>query len=153
MSVTAIPTTVPTTSSISANPAGFAVRAPKKVLQSEDFMKLLSTQMSNQDPLKPMEDTAFVSQMASFTSLAQMGQLTADMTSLRVDQSKVAAASYIGKYCTVLDATTQAVVKGEVTAVDTTGTEPTLQINGQYYGLSTLQRVEAKAPVTTTTTG
>ncbi|MFA5264200.1 MAG: flagellar hook capping FlgD N-terminal domain-containing protein [Opitutaceae bacterium] len=151
MSVDAIPTTVATNSDIAANLAGYSVRAPKKVLDSDDFMKLLSTQMSNQDPLKPMDDTAFVSQMASFTSLAQMNQLSKDMTSLRTDQAKVAAASYIGKYVTVYNSATQANVSGEVTSVDTSGDEPALQINGAFYALSTLQRVDAKAPDTTTT--
>ncbi len=141
MSVTAIPTTAATTNTIESNPAGYTARTPKKVLQSDDFMKLLSTQMSNQDPLKPMEDTAFVSQMASFTSLAQMNQMTKDMTSLRLDQSKLAAASYLGMDATMLDPITQTLVTGTVTAVNVSGDEPSLQIDGQYYKLATLQKV------------
>ncbi len=39
------------------------------------FLKLLITQMQNQDPLNPMEDREFIAQMAQFTSLEQMQNL------------------------------------------------------------------------------
>jgi flagellar basal-body rod modification protein FlgD len=37
----------------------------------QTFLKLLTTQMRNQDPLKPMDSTEFVSQLASFSSVEQ----------------------------------------------------------------------------------
>ena len=43
-------------------------RSPKKVLDQDDFLKLLITQFSTQDPLNPVTDTAFIAQMAEFTA-------------------------------------------------------------------------------------
>jgi len=42
----------------------------KPKLGQEDFMKLMTTQMNNQDPFKPMEDGQFLSQMAQFSAVS-----------------------------------------------------------------------------------
>lgn len=41
----------------------------------DQFLQLLVTQLQNQDPLKPMEDTQFIAQMAQFSSLEQIQNL------------------------------------------------------------------------------
>ena len=40
-------------------------------LGQNDFLKLLVTQLKNQDPLKPMDNTAFVAELAQFSQLDQ----------------------------------------------------------------------------------
>src|SRR5690625_702932 len=47
-------------------------RAPSPELGKEEFLQILMTQLQNQDPLNPMEDKDFISQMATFSSLEQM---------------------------------------------------------------------------------
>jgi flagellar basal-body rod modification protein FlgD len=142
-------TTSTTGTDIAANPAGYTAKATKKVLDSDDFMKLLSVQMANQDPLKPQDDTAFISQMASFSSLSQMNQLTKDFAALRTDQSRNTATSYLGMQVTVLDSDKQS-VSGLVTGVDTATDTAQLEIDGNYYPITSVTRVEFP-PVTTTT--
>jgi len=41
-------------------------------LGKDEFLKLMIVQMQNQDPLEPQADTAFIAQMAQFSSLEQM---------------------------------------------------------------------------------
>ncbi|MDR3563801.1 MAG: flagellar hook capping FlgD N-terminal domain-containing protein [Negativicutes bacterium] len=48
-------------------------------LGKDDFLKLLMTQMENQDPLKPTDDTQMVAQMAQFSSLEQMQNMNASV--------------------------------------------------------------------------
>ena len=47
----------------------------QKVLGQQDFLKLLLTQLQNQDPLKPVEDKDFIAQTAQFSQLDQMSRL------------------------------------------------------------------------------
>ncbi|OZU90316.1 flagellar hook assembly protein FlgD [Virgibacillus indicus] len=46
-------------------------RTPSNNLGKEEFLKILMTQLQNQDPLSPMDDKAFISQMATFSQLEQ----------------------------------------------------------------------------------
>lgn len=44
-------------------------------LQMEDFMSLMTTQLMNQDPLKPMESGDFLGQIASFSTVSGISDL------------------------------------------------------------------------------
>lgn len=72
------------------DPSASTRGAPKKTLGQEDFLELLSVQMSQQDPLEPMKDTDYIAQMANFTSLEQMNSLTQQFT-------QMTATGYLGK--------------------------------------------------------
>ena len=44
-------------------------------LGQEDFFRILVTQLSYQDPLKPIDNQEFIAQLAQFTSLDQTRQV------------------------------------------------------------------------------
>ena len=66
-------------------------------MQMEDFLQLLTSQISNQDPLEPMKDTEFISQMANIASLEQMQQFTQGFESFADSQKDMVAQAYLGK--------------------------------------------------------
>ncbi len=116
-------------------------RVANKALGQEDFLKLLSVQFQSQDPMKPMEDTAFIAQMAQFTSLEQSSAMNTTMAQLRSEQQVAVANSYLGLFAVVEDADGN-LKSGQVTAVDTTTEKPMLEIEGKYYDLSAVLRTE-----------
>lgn len=72
---------VPATSNSNSAQQTSSVSNKSSQLGKDDFLKLLVTQMQYQDPLNPMDDTQFVSQMAQFSSLEQMQNMnTATLT-------------------------------------------------------------------------
>jgi flagellar basal-body rod modification protein FlgD len=69
----------------------------------DSFLKLLTTQMANQDPLSPSEPTEFISQLAQFTSLEQLVNVNEGLNMLAVTQTAATSAqmvSYVGKEVT-----------------------------------------------------
>jgi flagellar basal-body rod modification protein FlgD len=122
--------------------------AAKSTLSTQDFLQLLSTQLQNQDPLQPMDDTAYLAEMAQFTSLQQVNTLSSQVSLLASGQQQLAAVSYLG--CTVtMNNGNNGTVSGTVTSVNTSGATPQLQVNGTYYPLTSLISV-APAPALTT---
>jgi Flagellar hook capping protein len=113
----------------------------KQVLGQEDFLKLLAVQFQSQDPMKPMEDTAFIAQMAQFSALDQSSTLVQQMTQLRATQDIVTANSYIGRQVT-LDAGNDELVTGEVTGVDLSDGTPRLIVGDYTYPISSVLLVE-----------
>ena len=124
------PTATSTTSSV-----------PQKTLGQDDFLKLLAAQFQAQDPMKPMEDTTFIAQMAQFSALEQSKTMATDMAGLKSEQDVTAANSSLGHRVTVnqADGTTDT---GDVTAVDLSGASPQLSVNGKLYSLSSVLLVE-----------
>lgn len=111
-----------------------------------DFLKLITVQLQNQDPLKPMDDTQFISQMASFTTLQQTQTLTADFEAFSQQATMNSANSFLGGYVTVSD-NALGTVSGQVSAVTIENGIPKLVINGLPYDLSAVQSVSIAPPV------
>ena len=67
----------------------------KDQLGQEDFLKLMTTQLQNQDPFAPMENGEFIAQMAQFstvTGITQMGE-TMKNVSNQLSELRIASAT------------------------------------------------------------
>ena len=68
-------------------------------LGREDFLNLLVTQLQHQDPLNPMDSTDFTAQLAQFSSLEQLSNMSGQLKELTAAQTVFAnsqAVGYIG---------------------------------------------------------
>lgn len=52
-------------------------------LGKEEFLKILITQLQNQDPLSPVDDKEFIAQLAQFSTLEQMQNMSYDFNVMR----------------------------------------------------------------------
>ncbi len=83
------------------NPSGRSVQTgDPNALGKDAFMKLLVTQLANQDPMSPADPTQFVSQLAQFTSLEQLVSVNDGLNVLALSQAASTSAqmvSFVGK--------------------------------------------------------
>ncbi len=88
-------------STATSAPATVATAASKGLANNFDtFLKLLTVQMQNQDPLSPLDTNAFTQQLVSFTGVEQSIQQNKNLETLIAEmrgQGLTSAASYIGQ--------------------------------------------------------
>ena len=78
---------------VSSSPAS----APSTGLDFQSLLRIILTQLTYQDPLKPMDNFQFVSQLAQFSQLQQSQSLNDQMTSLLSAQAAMQATSLLGR--------------------------------------------------------
>jgi len=100
-------------------------RGTSNDLDKESFLLLLVKQLSNQDPLDPMTNEEFVSQLAMFGTLEQEMNLNTSFEQFLSFQQLTQASTLLGKEVICLVNTSEG-------AVSVTGTvEQVMQINGE----------------------
>ena len=70
-------------------------------LGPDAFLQLLTTQLKNQDPLQPMDDTQSVAQLAQFSALQASTNLESDFAKFQSNFAVLQSASLIGKTASV----------------------------------------------------
>jgi flagellar basal-body rod modification protein FlgD len=109
-----------TASSAISNFANYVDNTPKKVTGSssmgkDDFLKLLFTQLKNQDPQNPLDDREMAAQLAQFSSLEQMQNLNTSFSDLKNTMETQ------GKYSYLAAVGKTARVEGDAMVPDSTG--------------------------------
>lgn len=152
-------------SSNTNNTSGQSVsNAVNKALGKDDFLKLLMTELKNQDPLQPLDNKDFIAQMAQFSSLEQMNNVSKSMDDLSKSMFNFAqqasltqGAAMIGKWVGGISVDNSTPMEGIVEAVKWLDGEPTVQIRKTDGTLADLELnlvtlIKEKLPVSNNTT-
>jgi flagellar basal-body rod modification protein FlgD len=122
------------------------------MLGKDDFMKLLLAQLQNQDPMKPMDDSQTIAQMAQFSALEATQNLASVLQTGMNQMALMNASSLIGKYIQAASAD-GSTTTGAVTGVDFTTTNgavtPALVVDGNDVDYSTVVKLSS-TPITGT---
>ena len=122
-------------------------------LTQQDFLQVLMTQLSYQDPLKPMDNSQFLAQLAQFSTLGLMQQQNSDTETLLAIQSATQTVGLLGRSVQVTTNTGQEI--GTVNAI-TFQTDGTPQLTVQLadgtvltgIGLSQVSQVSSQSTTT-----
>lgn len=113
-------------------------REVKQNLGKDDFLQLLIAQLTHQDPMEPMEDREFIAQMAQFSSLEQMTNMSTQFEQLSRLLQGSQAVELLGRTVTVANG--ESTLSGVVEEV-TGGEYPQVLVNDVYYDYAAVTSV------------
>lgn len=125
------PVTAPTTPATNptpgaAGPSGSQAATNAFGLSFESLLKIILTQLTYQDPLKPMDNFEFVSQLAQFSQI-QIGQTTNDkLQQVATAQSNLQAAGLLGRQVDIPAGA--ATISGKVVSIAFQNGDPRLTV-------------------------
>ena len=120
-------------------------RKVAKELGKDAFLQLLVAQLKHQDPMKPMDDTAFIAEMAQFSSLEHMQNMNKLLEKQQSFGALSQASSMIGKYVTIqLPGEEAKIVTGQVQEVRSMAGQINVVIDGEPYNSVDIRQVSDK---------
>jgi flagellar basal-body rod modification protein FlgD len=96
-------------------------------ISQQDFLRILLTQLTAQDPLKPVDNTAFVAQLAQFSQLEQTQELSTNLKQLLSVQTATQSVGLLGR--TVQINNGLGTVTGQITDISVSGTSPVVTVH------------------------
>jgi flagellar basal-body rod modification protein FlgD len=115
---------------------------PYDSLNTEAFMKILVTEMSNQDPTQPMDSSQIVQQMSQIRSIQATSELTTTLQAVLLGQNVATASSLLGRSIAGLnDDGTQ--VSGVVSGVSVLDGQVKLYVGEDTVSLSNVEAIAA----------
>ncbi|PQA81614.1 hypothetical protein C5F52_18675 [Limnohabitans sp. TS-CS-82] len=121
--MSSLPSNIMTSAQYKAQQDAAKASASSSTMGQDAFLKLFTTQLTNQDPTDPVKNEAFVAQLAQFSQLEASTSMKASLESMVSSLSgdrMLGASSLIGKTVTVPD--------GPVTVTDTTVSQGTINL-------------------------
>ena len=116
----------------STSSATAAAPTPGGSLNETDFLQLMMTQLTNQDPLNPSssDPTQYMTELAQLTSVEQETNTANATSQLSSEQNAASALSLLGHTVTYTDPTSGTSMSGTVQKVSFTSAGPSLTVNG-----------------------
>jgi flagellar basal-body rod modification protein FlgD len=116
-------------------------RTMTQELDKNAFLKLLITQLAHQDPTQPMEDKEFIAQMAQFSSLEQINNMSANIEKVAGLIIRNNALSLLGKVVELFDG--NEMITGKVEKVSG-GDSQQVFVGGRYYDYQAVESIIAE---------
>ncbi len=115
-------------------------------MSSEDFVRIIFTELANQDPMAPNDSNALLQQLNSIRSIESDLQLIEQLKSLVTENQLAAGSNLIGKFVTGLTASSDR-VSGYVRSVSREGDSVVLQLdNGLIMPFESLDTIHETGP-------
>ncbi len=142
-------------SGISSNTPTTASNSGLSAMTSDDFLKVMLTELQHQDPTKPTDTNAILEQMSSLRNIQSQVDLQSQLSALVLQNQAATAGNLIGKAVQGLDDSNNS-VSGLVTSVkiDQKSKNVTLELDGgQTLSMSRLTAIADGGALTGTPTG
>ena len=137
-----------TTSPLDSSPSLHQLPAKKNTLSTQDFIKMMVTQLQNQDPMDPAKSSDLLAQMSQIGQLQSSSDLQDALKGLVLQNQIGSASSLIGKNVEGLDDNNNT-IRGIVNSVKVQSDGVSLELdNGQSLALG---RVTSIAPASAAT--
>jgi flagellar basal-body rod modification protein FlgD len=114
----------------------------KNSLSEADFMKLLITQLRNQDPTKPLEDKEFITQMTQLTSLKQLNEMITTMQTFSKELAFTRTLGLVNKWV-VYERTDGVMAQGLVESIRVKNGQTFLNVNNEEVALEQVSEIAA----------
>ena len=120
-----------TVNALNSNPAATTQAATGKNAEmgKDQFLKLFVAQLQHQDPMNPMQDSDFMGQMASFSTLEQVSNMAGENAKIAQSLTTTGAVGLLGRTVTWVGED-DATHTGTVEKVSTAGGKPSLTVGG-----------------------
>lgn len=103
-----------------AGAAAHTEGAARGLSSRDDFMTLLVAQLRAQDPLKPMDPSEFMSQLAQLQTVSELGTISSLLAQSYYDQRLDGAFQLIGRTVSWHDPASAEALSGQVESIDLT---------------------------------
>jgi flagellar basal-body rod modification protein FlgD len=109
-------------------------------VKQEDFFKLLTVELSSQDPLEPKKDSEFLAQVMQISSLEQARAMQSELAAMRMEQKLIQANSMLGREVDFGET-----IDGKVSSVKMQDGRPMIEVDGELYDLEELLSITLPA--------